>query len=354
MEQAAPGERDWMLTPEQRIRAHLNYLQKPAREFLPLLFALAILLLAGGLAFRTLYHQESLTFARALYITWALVFNEHLLPFPGSWLLRAFYVVVPPLGLFVILDGIFRFSYHLLRRDAASREWNVAMNQTLRDHVILIGLGNVGFRTLQTLLQLGESVAVMEKDEACPNIAYARNHGVPVIVGSGREEGMLSQLGIEHAKSLICASDDDLANLEIAIDARTARPGIRVVLRMFDQELAAKVKNNFDIHQAFSTSALAAPLFATASSDRSIDSAFRVGKRLMVVAHLDVQGDSKLKDRTLGELTRDHALHVLALNRDGQEHFHPPGDLRLGAGDQIVLQAEPSVLTALQRLNGEG
>ena len=45
-------------------------------------------------------------FGRALYISYAMVFMEHLLPFPRHPLLQVFYVLLPPLGLVVILDGI--------------------------------------------------------------------------------------------------------------------------------------------------------------------------------------------------------------------------------------------------------
>ena len=45
------------------------------------------------------------------------------------------------------------------------------------------------------------------------------------------------------AKSLIAATDDDLVNLEVALHARQVRPDIRVVLRMFDHDLASKIRS---------------------------------------------------------------------------------------------------------------
>ena len=47
-------------------------------------------------------------------------------------------------------------------------------------------------------------------------------------------------------------------NLDIALQARELNPGIKVVLRMFDPDLARRVESGFGIHTAFSTSALAA------------------------------------------------------------------------------------------------
>ena len=148
------------------------------------------------------------------------------------------------------------------------------MSKTLDHHVVLCGLGKVGLRVLQQLIRLNEQVIVLEKDTQCPNLAFARRHGIPVRIGHSREEGIFDDLNLAAAKSIIVATNDDLANLELAIDARKLKPGIRVVMRLFDQELASKIRDSFDIHLAFSTSELAAPVFATSSSDRSIINSF--------------------------------------------------------------------------------
>ena len=152
------------------------------------------------------------------------------------------------------------------------------MSKTMSHYVILCGLGKLGLRVLQELIRLGEDVIVLESDPNSPNLAYARNHDVPVRIGSHRVENILIELNVESAKSIILATDDDLANLEFALDARKAKPSIRVVLRMFDQEMATKVRDAFDIHLAFSTSTLAAPLFATSSSDSSIVNSLLCGR----------------------------------------------------------------------------
>src|SRR5690606_1858856 len=118
-------------------------------------------------------------------------------------------------------------------------------------------------------------------------------------------------LNIRAAKSIILATSDDLANLELALDARKANPSVRVVLRMFDQELAQKVKDSFGIPVSFSTSALAAPLFATSSTDKSIINSFYIGEQLQVVAEMTVRGDSQLVGRTPGELQHEQHAFII-------------------------------------------
>ncbi|MFH1810523.1 MAG: NAD-binding protein [Pseudomonadota bacterium] len=347
----APPPRRHMLSLGQRVLAQLHYLRRPVLRFFPVLLVFCAVLLLGGLAFHLLYRRETLDYPTALYVTYSLVFMEHLLPWPKHLLLQILYFALPPLGLVVLLDGLVQFGGRVLRRDATSREWNHAMIETLRDHVILCGLGKAGIRTLEVLVRLGEKVCVLEKDPHSPNLAWARQHGVPVIIGSGREAGIFEQLNTEHAKSIILATDDDLANLEMALDARKVNATIHVVLRLFDQELAQKIRDSFDIPVAFSTTALAAPLFATASSDSTIVNAFEVGGTLLVVARVQVAAGSTLVGSSVGELTRPHNLWALSLERGDDDKFCPDETTVLAAGDVLTVQTEPAVLRELHKRN---
>jgi Trk K+ transport system NAD-binding subunit len=345
----------------RRVVAHLLYIRKPLRSFLPLIAFVVLLVISGGVAFSALYPDptpgappgQTMAFGRALYITWSLIFMEHLLPWPEHWLLEIYYIALPPVGLVVILDGFARFGYHILRRDETGKEWLKAVSQTMENHVVLCGLGKVGFRILQKLVALGEEVVVLEKDADCENLAWARGRGIPVRVGSGREAGIFEDLNVAKAKSIIVATNDDLANLEMAIDARKIRSDIRVVLRMYDQELAEKLSDSMDLHLAFSTAELASPLFATASTDRTIVNAFYVGERLLVVARITVNPGSELAGTKVGDLSRQHQAFVLTHRRDGKPTLHPPDETAFQTGDRLTIQCEPQQLTAIHARNKE-
>ncbi len=339
----------------RRSLANVYYLRRPFLQFLPLLTLLIVVLVAGSFCFYHLYDQWPDTVERsyvlALYVTYSLVFMEHLYAFPEHPVLQLYYFGLPLLGLVVILDGLVRFGYHVSRHGFDSPDWVKAMVKTYRGHVVLCGLGRVGLRTLQQLLRLGENVAVLEKDADCPNLAFARKHQVPVLIGNGREEGIFEALNIKDAKSIILATNDDLANLEMALDARKDNEDIRVVMRMFDQELASKIRDAFDIHLAFSTSAQAAPLFATCSSDRSIENSFYVGDRLLVVADLVVNGDSKLIGQKIADIGAEHQIFFLSHRRDEEETHFPTGDTEFVAGDHLIVQTGPDTLRKLHGWN---
>ena len=95
---------------------------------------------------------------------------------------------------------------------------------------------------------------------------------------------------------------------------------------IFDQALASKVRDSFDISLAFSTAGLSSPLFSSSSSDRSIVSAFYVGDRLLVVARLELRADSELAGQQVRDLCVNHHVFVVSHERGGRAVFYPDGD----------------------------
>lgn len=308
-------------------------------------------LAVGAVAFRAL-HAPRLSWGEGLYATYCLLFSEHLYPWPDHGLLQVLYVCLPVLGLAVILDAIVRYSVHLTRLDPTRKEWAVAITEQLENHVILCGLGRGGFRVLQELVKLGEDVAVVERRDDCPYVNFARRFEVPVFLQPLPDETLLHEMGVARAKSIIVCTSDDLTNLETALDARRANKKIRVVLRMYDQDLANKIRDSFGIDAAFSRSELAAPVFASSSFDDSIQNAFYVGGRLLVVAELRVRCGSELAGKTVSELREDYKVHVLAHGQKNTGGFWPAERAALAEGDYLTVQTEPGGLKRLHQLNG--
>lgn len=232
------------------------------------------------------------------------------------------------------------------------QEFFTQRRRHMRDHIVLCGLGNVGFRVLEHLIHLGEPVVVVEKQEEGAFLDQARALKVPLVIGDVRFSSILKEVNIEEAKCLIAATDDDLANLDAALTAREANNEIRIVLRMFDQELAKKIQDAFSIQTAFSTSALAAPAFAMAAVDRRVIGSFNIGSDLMLNLQIDVIKGSELDGMTAAELDNGHAS--LLAHTDGQtDHrsLHPPGDLSIRSGDTIVVAIAPDCLPRLKEMN---
>jgi Trk K+ transport system NAD-binding subunit len=223
----------------------------------------------------------------------------------------------------------------------------------MRDHIVLCGLGHVGIRILEQLRKFGEEVIVIEKSEDGRFLDEAREMDIPVIIGDMRRPATLERANIKEARSLIAAGDDDLSNLEAALNAREAKPGIRVVLRIFDHNLAGKIGTGFGIKTTFSTSALAAPAFAMAAVDPAVVGSFYIDEDLMLILNIVVAAGSKLDGMSVDALTKMGGLAVLChmCSRTGSRQVHPPDALMLAAGDKLVVTAASAVAGRIKEMN---
>jgi voltage-gated potassium channel len=226
----------------------------------------------------------------------------------------------------------------------------------LENHIILCGLGEVGYRTLQSLIRLKQDVIVIEKDGDAEFIELARSLHVPVIIDDIRKPDLLMDFRVDRARAVVAVTDDDLTNLEIALDARNANPDIRVVLRIFDKRLGDKVAEGFDIQVAFSASALAAPSFAAAAIDRSVRGSLEVGDRLYIHCDFEVPQESELAGKVVSEVRDRYEVHTLMI-RDPTSgtDYAPAFDTPLPGGaiisvvgpfDQIATLTEDFGITA--------
>lgn len=317
-------------------------------------FALRGLLMAAGLSsgaslFLWLEPEKMHTFPRALFFTWSLVFAQPPEDFPSHPLLQALFFLMPIFGLTVIIEGILEFSQTLRVRRGNEKSWHMTMAQAMRDHVILIGLGRLGYRTFLILRRLGHRVVVVEKNKDSHFLADVRADGSPLLIGDARHDPVLAEANVANARGIVLATNDDLANLEIALDARRISPGIRVVLRMFDQDMADKVRDGFNIQIAMSQSSISAPAFALAAVEPAVVNSFVVNDELIVIQRWNVQTDGPLVSLTCEQILRQHGCAVVEYRRlGGTPLLFPDPQTRLECGDEVLLQGRYETLLRLR------
>ncbi|MBI3944326.1 MAG: TrkA family potassium uptake protein [Armatimonadetes bacterium] len=295
---------------------------------------------------------RGLDLLEALYAILCLIFVQPSVPFPRDRGAQALFFIVPIMGLALLGEGMVRFGVLLLNKRARKEEWQLALASTYSEHVVICGVGRLGYRIVEQLLACGEEIVAVEMNGENPFLAGVRQRGVPVILGDARDREVLEQAGVRRARAIIPCTENDLANLEIALDARELQPSIRVVLRMFDQELAEKVKRGFGIETAFSTSTLAAPAFAAAVACGGVSHALTVAGTQLHVAQFPIQPGSRLAGLRLAEVERRFGLSVILHHRKGPAATHPAPDTLLAEGDFIAVLAQSEPLRRIRRANG--
>lgn len=293
----------------------------------------------GGLVFFLNRADAGTGLLDAVYVAFGLIFGDHPAQLPKSFTLRVMHFLLPVLGLGVVLEGIVEMAAVIRDRRMNERSWSTVMAHSLNGHVILVGLGRVGFRIYRTLFRLGIPVVIIDSDDTAEFLAEARRDGSPILIGDARREALLVEAGLAKARALIVATNNDLVNLEVSLDARRRNPDIRVVMRMFDQNMADKVQGGFDIRAVLSTAALAAPTFAAAAIVQDVLSTTVIGSQLLVTVKAVLSETDPWCGCTLAEVTQKHRLNMLGHARAGAEvDVFPPLETRLLAGDELVVQ----------------
>lgn len=317
---------------------------------------LVAMLAVGGVLFTRLEPEKGFTFVQAMYNTWSLIFGEPPEAFPRhSIVLQSLFFLVPALGLMIIVEGLVDFALVLRDRRRSERTWCMTMSKSLSDHIVLIGLGRLGFQTFRLLRKLGESVVVIERSPDNQFLEDVRRDGSPLFICDARREAILEDVNIDKARSIILATTDDLANLEIALDARRLAPNIRVVLRMFDQNMADKIRGGFNIHLAMSQAALSAPTFGMAAVEPSIVSSIVVNDELVVMQRWEVQEGGPLCGKTVAQVLTEKGFTVVSREpQRGAAQLFPPPDAMLAAGDHLLVQGPYERLRELKRREKDG
>jgi len=203
-----------------------------------------------------------------------------------------------------------------------------------KGHIIVAGLGNIGFRLVQSLLRSGEQVVAIERREDCEFVQTAREM-VPVVVGNVKTEETLRKAGAAGAKALLAVTNDDIANLSIALAAKRARPDCRVVTRIFDSTLAEKMERTLGLDAVLSVSAAAAPTFVASIFCPGVLQGLVLCNHLVVIFHRTIGETSLGPGPPCGMLAENEA--VLWAKPAGAETYRvATADDRFREGDRVV------------------
>ena len=217
------------------------------------------------------------------------------------------------------------------------------------DHIVLVGLGNVGTRVLRQLLDLGLDVVAIDRTAEARGAEVAERHGVPFIVGDASRGETLRAASIDTCKALVVVSTDDAVNLQAALHARAVRDDMRVVLRLFDDDFARRVQAAFNINTSRSVSRLCAPAFAAAMLERDVLATIPVDRHALLVAAVRVMPGSELDGAPLDRADLPTSARVIAMTAAGSEWVDWTPDPRrvLAAGDEVVVVARRAGLRHL-------
>jgi len=222
-------------------------------------------------------------------------------------------------------------------------------DRPLSDHVIVVGLGNVGTRIVGQLHDLGISVACVDKNENAAGVPMARRLGLRVVIGETHREDVLRTAGVATCQALVSVTNSDSVNLETALHARALASDIRIVLRLGDDDLAARVQRNVGNTISRSVPYVAAPSFAAAMLEHQVLRTIAVGRHVLLIADFTVSPGSELDGAAVQAAHQTGLVRLLAVapGAGGPVNWSPAADLRLAAQDRLYVIATRAGLSGI-------
>ena len=143
-----------------------------------------------------------------------------------------------------------------------------------RDHVVVVGLGQVGLRLSLLLRELGVPVLVVEGDPESLYIKRAKDYGIPIVLGRGGSRFVLRRLRLGRARALAAVTSDEVENISIAVAAHGMRDDLRTLLRAGRGDVINETSSLFKIGLVRDVYRIGGTLLAAAALGSPVTEAF--------------------------------------------------------------------------------
>lgn len=229
--------------------------------------------------------------------------------------------------------------------------------ERLSGHTIICGFGRIGVQLAKELHAAHSPFVILERDPV--KLAEAQALGYLCCKADATDEAALGLAHVERAKVLATVLPDDAANVFITLSARSLNPAIRIIARGEAPSTESKLFHAGADKVVLPTHIGAeriAELILFPHTDRFVaaNEPMRDMKRGLHELGLELEAtqvasDSAMVGRSVSEA--EHmgrgAFFIVQIDRvGGQSIVHPGENIRIEAGDNIVLVARGSRVSA--------
>ena len=214
-----------------------------------------------------------------------------------------------------------------------------------QDHVVLIGLGRVGRRVATFLQQIKQPLVGVSNQAVDPNLLPQ----MPLVVNE--LTNTLSKVNLATAKSVVIATDDEMANLELGLMAHAVNPHCALVIRTFDTRFSASIDRLLPYAKVLCAYDLAAEAFVAAAFGENVLNLIRLNEQTVLVTEYTITPDDHLQGQLLAEIAYGYGAVSLLHQRSTQAsgRLMPSDDTRLEVGDRLVVLATSTTLQQIER-----
>ena len=320
---------------------------------------IAIILVLSVLVLGTIGYMliEQFSFADALYTTIDMMATVGAVIRPLSSAGRMFSIVVIVLGvgsLLYIFGAGMEFMIEGHFSQAIRRRLMENKIAALRNHYIICGYGRVGLQIAEEFAAARLPFVVIDEKES--NVGNCIERGYLAQQGDATSDDVLREAGIQHAKCLLVATDNDANNISITLTARHLSSKLFIVARANHNETEAKLKLA-GADRVLSPYTIGGHRMANLALQPGVmeffDTITKAGDVELAVQEVVVPANSPLVGKTLEEAqnTLSYGTMLVALKRPSGVMPGSRLEARIEAGDTIIVVGALEQLATFKQKN---
>ncbi|SCG75466.1 potassium channel family protein [Micromonospora humi] len=183
-------------------------------------------------------------------------------------------------------------------RDRARRAtgWRFRPNGDERPHYVVCGSDPLAYWVVRAMLATDPAAGQVRVTLVVPERRRSDGPdgrdvpGVRVVLADRLDEAAFRRAGLADAAGLALLHQDDVGNMHAALCAQEVEPRLRLVVRMFNTNLADGLRQLFPDSAIISDASMAAPAFVAAALGELAPTHFRhAGRTLYVARRTDVR-----------------------------------------------------------------
>ncbi len=232
--------------------------------------------------------------------------------------------------------------------------------RSLKDHIIVCGLGELGEEVVRNLMHTDEKFMVIETSEDKAFKLIKETGEFPFLADDAQDINVLKTAGIEKASTLISCLGDDSKNLFVVITASEANPALTIVSEAIDQPAREKLKK-VGADYVISPFQIGGKRMATVATRPTIVSFLDVvtsgGQKEIFCESVNVSEASLLAGKSLkeAEIPKRTGLIIISIKKkDGQRFiYNPSSETRIEGGDDIIVMGLMENIKKLKKYTGK-
>ena len=314
------------------------------------LLAILLVILGGSCGYFLLFEgQES--FMDCLYMTVIAItsvgFGE-VIEITGNIPAEIFTMLLITFGMGIILYGLSTLTALLIEGELTGILRKNKMRkriEKLENHCIVCGGGETGRPLIVELAKNGEPVVLIERDmekiEKCLSV-----DGLLTIAGDATDDQNLIEAGIARAAGIIIALPSDKDNLYVTMTARMLNRKMRIISKMTDPKLEAKLKkagaDSVVSPNQIGALRLASEMIRPTVVD-FLDSMLRSQQGNLRIHQITVRETSATAGKTIIDSGLKDRFNLLVLgSKEGQGdiEFNPPARRVLSPGLTLIVMGD--------------